>query len=158
MFGYYMRLEQRGNRLPVLCHRPRLRHRRPVLPGVQWRVWRWHRRLRQRAWTAATFFTFVATHSAFELTAIVLSGAAGACLGQAALLPGRRTPWPAARCRRRRATAPIISGVAVMLLIAAAFEAFWSSAPWIAPSVKFIAAAGCWSVVLYFFLRNPDAR
>ncbi len=106
---------------------------------------------------AATFFTFIATHSAFELTAIVLSGAAGLCLGQAALLPGRRTRVAALQAAARD-TAPIISGVAVMLLIAAAFEAFWSSAPWIAPSVKFIAAAGCWSVVLYFFLRNPDAR
>ena len=37
------------------------------------------------------FFSFVVTHSAFELTAIVLSGAAGLKLGHAVLAPGRLT-------------------------------------------------------------------
>src|SRR5207244_4694056 len=38
---------------------------------------------------SATFYSFIATHSAFELTAIVLSGAAGLRIGHALLAPGR---------------------------------------------------------------------
>ena len=40
---------------------------------------------------SSTFYSFVATHAAFELTAIVLSGAAGLKIGHALLAPGRRT-------------------------------------------------------------------
>ena len=47
-----------------------------------------------------TFYSFVVTHAAFELTAIVLSGAAGLRLGHALLAPGRR---PGCRAGRRRA-------------------------------------------------------
>jgi hypothetical protein len=42
-----------------------------------------------------------------------------------------------------------------MLLIAAAIEAFWSSAAWVPPPAKFAAAAGCWTLVALFFLRRP---
>ena len=48
---------------------------------------------------SSTFYSFVATHSAFELTAIVLSGAAGLRIGHALLAPGRRP-------RRRRSSWP----------------------------------------------------
>ena len=37
---------------------------------------------------SSTFYSFIATHSAFELTAIVLSGAAGLRIGHALLAPG----------------------------------------------------------------------
>ena len=37
---------------------------------------------------SSTFYSFVATHSSFELTAIVISGAAGLRIGQALLSPG----------------------------------------------------------------------
>jgi uncharacterized membrane protein SpoIIM required for sporulation len=103
-----------------------------------------------------TFYSFVATHSAFELTAIVLSGAAGLRLGKAMLLPGRQTRVEALRSAARE-TSVIIVGVAVMLLIAAVIEAFWSSAPWISPAGKYAGAAVCWSLVLFFFLRRPRA-
>ena len=35
-----------------------------------------------------------------------------------------------------------------LLLVAAAFEAFWSAAAWIAPPVKFGMASLCWLLVL----------
>ena len=105
---------------------------------------------------AETFYSFIATHSAFELTAIVLSGAAGLRLGHAMLLPGRQTRVEALRSAGRD-TSVIITGVAAMLLIAAAIEAFWSSAPWISPLGKYIGAAFCWSLVLFFFLRRLRA-
>src|SRR5436190_20006082 len=40
---------------------------------------------------SATFYSFIATHSAFELTAIVLSGAAGLRIGNALVAPARLT-------------------------------------------------------------------
>jgi len=105
---------------------------------------------------AGTFFPFIATHSAFELTAIVLAGAAGLRLGHAALLPGRRSRT-AALAEAARATSVIIAGAGAMLVIAACLEAFWSSAAWVTPTAKFSMAACCWTLVGFFFLRRPHA-
>ena len=103
-----------------------------------------------------TFFSFVATHSAFELTAIVLCGAAGLRIGRAVLFPGR-LPRTAALESAGRDTSVIVFGSAVMLVIAAAIEAFWSSAAWITPTAKYSGAAACWMLVTVFFLRRPYA-
>lgn len=106
---------------------------------------------------ASTFYSFVATHSAFELTAIVLSGAAGLCIGHSLLAPGRRTRGQALRAATRE-SAVILYGVTAMLLIAAAIEAFWSSAQWLPPPVKYGVAAVCWVAMLgYLFLQGRDA-
>ena len=105
----------------------------------------------------STFFPFVATHSAFELTAIVLCGAAGLRIGQSVLLPGRRTRVAALELAARE-TSLIVFGAAIMLVIAAAVEAFWSSAPWVTSTVKFVCAGFCWILVLCFFLRRTDAK
>jgi uncharacterized membrane protein SpoIIM required for sporulation len=105
----------------------------------------------------STFFPFVATHSAFELTAIVLCGAAGLRIGQSVLLPGRRTRVAALELAARE-TSLIVFGAAVMLVLAAAVEAFWSSAPWVTSTAKFICAGFCWILVLCFFLRRPHAK
>jgi len=98
---------------------------------------------------AQNFFSFVITHSAFELTAIVLAGAAGLRLGHALLAPGRRTRLEALKFHARGAVA-IIYGVVGMLLVAAALEAFWSSARWLSPWVKYSMGAACWTLVLAY--------
>ena len=98
---------------------------------------------------AQNFFAFVITHSAFELTAIVLAGAAGLRLGHALLAPGRRTRLEALKFHARGAVV-IVYGVVVMLLVAAALEAFWSSARWVAPWVKYGVGAACWALVLAY--------
>ena len=103
-----------------------------------------------------TFFSFVATHSAFELTAIVLCGAAGLRIGRAVLLPGRLARTAALELAAKD-TSVIVFGSAVMLVIAAAIEAFWSSAAWITPTAKYSGAAVCWILVALFFLRRPYA-
>jgi uncharacterized membrane protein SpoIIM required for sporulation len=105
---------------------------------------------------AGTFFPFIATHSAFELTAMVLCGAAGLRIGRAVLLPGRLTRTAALQIAAKD-TSVIVFGSAVMLVIAAAIEAFWSSAAWITPTAKFSGAAACWMLVALFFLRRPYA-
>ena len=105
----------------------------------------------------STFFPFVATHSAFELTAIILCGAAGLRVGKSVLLPGRRTRVAALELAARE-TSVIVFGAAVMLVIAAVIEAFWSSAPWVTPTAKYVCAAFCWTLVLCFFVRRPNAK
>jgi len=103
-----------------------------------------------------TFFSFVATHCAFELTAIVLCGAAGLRIGRAVLLPGR-LPRTAALEIAAKDSSIIVFGSVVMLIIAAAIEAFWSSAAWITPAAKYSGAVACWILLALFFLRRPYA-
>ena len=107
---------------------------------------------------SATFYSFVVTHSAFELTAIVLSGAAGLRIGHALLAPGRYSRLQSLVSAAKEA-AVIIYGVVAFLLIAAAIEAFWSSARWIPPSMKYAVAALVWTGVLsYLTLQGRSAR
>jgi uncharacterized membrane protein SpoIIM required for sporulation len=105
----------------------------------------------------STFFPFVATHSAFELTAIILCGAAGLRVGKSVLLPGRRTRVAALELAARE-TSVIVFGASIMLVIAAVIEAFWSSAPWVTPTAKYVCSAFCWTLVLCFFVRRPNAK
>jgi len=98
---------------------------------------------------AENFLSFVVTHSAFELTAIVLAGAAGLRLGYSWVAPGRHTRLEALRLAARHAVV-IVYGVVGLLLIAAAIEAFWSSARWIAPAVKYGVGGACWLLVLAY--------
>ncbi len=93
------------------------------------------------------FYSFVVTHAAFELTAIVLSGAAGLRLGHALLAPGRRTR-AAALAHAAQDAIIVVYGVIGMLVMAAGIEAFWSSARWIAPAVKYGVGAACWALVI----------
>jgi uncharacterized membrane protein SpoIIM required for sporulation len=107
---------------------------------------------------SSTFYSFVATHSSFELTAIVLSGAAGLRIGHALLAPGRQTRRQALVLATSETTV-LLYGLTVMLIIAAAIEAFWSSAQWLPLPVKYSVAAVCWITVIAFFLlqgRNAD--
>jgi uncharacterized membrane protein SpoIIM required for sporulation len=104
-----------------------------------------------------TFWAFVVTHSAFELTAIVLSGAAGLKIGYSLVAPGRLTRLQSLVAATREC-APIVAGTAMMLFVAAALEAFWSSANWLPHFMKYGVAAGCWIGVLgYLTLQGRSA-
>jgi uncharacterized membrane protein SpoIIM required for sporulation len=103
-----------------------------------------------------TFFTFIATHSAFELTAIVICGGAGLRVGHSVLLPGR-LPRILSLQTAARETSLMVFGASVMLILAAAIEAFWSSAAWVPPEAKLACAAACWFLVMLFFVRRPNA-
>jgi len=96
------------------------------------------------------FYSFVVTHGAFELTAIVLTGAAGLSLGRALLAPGRMTRVQAL-ARAATAAVPLIYGVVAMLIVAAAIEAFWSSSRGVPPEVKYAVGGLCWALVLVYF-------
>lgn len=93
------------------------------------------------------FYSFVVTHAAFELTAIVLAGAAGLRLGHALLAPGRLSRLEALK-QAARESIVLVYGVFGLLLVAAGVEAFWSSSRWVAPGVKYAVGAACWALVL----------
>jgi uncharacterized membrane protein SpoIIM required for sporulation len=104
-----------------------------------------------------TFYSFVVTHGAFELTAIVLAGATGLRLGHALVAPGRLSRVQSLTLAARE-TVVIIYGFIVMLLIAAAIEAFWSSARWLPLPLKYSVAGVCWLAVLaYLTLQGRRA-
>lgn len=96
-----------------------------------------------------TFYPFVIGHGAFELTAIVFSGAAGMKIGYALLAPGANT-----RIRSLQLAASdaikIIYGSTIMLLIAAFIEAFWSSSSTLPIAVKLGVGAVLWVFVIYY--------
>jgi uncharacterized membrane protein SpoIIM required for sporulation len=99
-----------------------------------------------------TFFSFVVGHGAFELTAIIIAGAAGLKIGDALIAPGRRSRVTALR-RAAQQSIGLIYGVIAMLVIAAIIEAFWSSKGSIPTEIKYAFGALCWlAVVLYFSL------
>ncbi|UQA59577.1 stage II sporulation protein M [Polyangium aurulentum] len=87
--------------------------------------------------------TFMCGHAPFELTAIVISGAAGLRMGYALVVTNGRT-----RLGSLRESAPeiarLVGGAAFMLLIAALVEGFWS------PSA--VAAPVKWTVASIFTL------
>lgn len=105
-----------------------------------------------------TFYSFVVTHAAFELTAIILAGATGLRIGHSIIAPGRNTRLQSLNLAARECM-PIIYGFVVMLIIAAAIEAFWSSARWLPLPLKYSVAALCWTAVIAFLtLQGRRAR
>jgi uncharacterized membrane protein SpoIIM required for sporulation len=99
---------------------------------------------------AINFFSFTAGHSAFELGAICLSGAAGLKLGRALVAPGRQTRAAALRAAAAGAV-PLVLGLAGMLFLAAAIEAFWSPRTFLPPIVKYAAGVVTWLLLLVYF-------
>lgn len=98
---------------------------------------------------AERFYSFVAGHSSFELSAIVLCGAAGLRLGWALFAPGGRSRAAALR-DAARSVVGIVGGAAAMLLIAAGIEAFWSPRQ-LFPQLKYAVGTANWVVVLAYF-------
>ncbi|MES9861070.1 MAG: stage II sporulation protein M [Candidatus Thiodiazotropha sp. LLP2] len=97
-----------------------------------------------------TFWPFVSGHGSFELTAIVISGAAGLILGHALLSPGQQTRLQALKKGALNAL-PLVMGAALMLLFAAFIEAFWSSST-LSIAIKYSVAALLWSVVVLYLV------
>ncbi|BFM07710.1 stage II sporulation protein M [Halioxenophilus aromaticivorans] len=104
----------------------------------------------------ATFYQFVVGHGAFELTAIVFCGAAGLKIGFSLLAPGRFTRLQALKIASRQAVV-IVYGSALMLLIAAFIEAFWSSSQSLPLSVKYSFGAA-WAVLLTLYFSFSGKR
>ncbi|WP_316368160.1 stage II sporulation protein M [Candidatus Thiodiazotropha sp. CDECU1] len=103
-----------------------------------------------------TFWPFVSGHGSFELTAIVICGAAGLRLGHAVIAPGQRTRVQALQEQAQEAL-QLVLGAALMLLVAAFIEAFWSSMQ-IQPATKYVVAAILWTTVIAYLLLVGRGR
>jgi uncharacterized membrane protein SpoIIM required for sporulation len=97
---------------------------------------------------APRFLSFVVSHGSFELTAIAVAGGAGLMLGNAILHPGERSRIEALRVRGLEAV-QIACGAAVMLVVAALIEAFWSPSG-VPAGVKYAVGAGLWLLVFLY--------
>lgn len=95
------------------------------------------------------FWSFVSGHSAMELTAIVVSGAAGLRLGAAVIAPGMRSRKAALAAAARTAVA-LMYGAALMFTLAAFIEGFWSPLKDFAPPVKYAAGIALWVLLLAY--------
>jgi uncharacterized membrane protein SpoIIM required for sporulation len=98
----------------------------------------------------STLFPFIIGHGSFELTAFMISGAAGLRLGLTVIAPGRRS-----RTRALREVGPrclsLLLGAAAMTSLAGFIEGFWS--PSGAPvAAKFAVGAALWSAVTVYLL------
>ncbi|MCP3662223.1 MAG: stage II sporulation protein M [Gammaproteobacteria bacterium] len=102
-----------------------------------------------------TFWPFVSGHGAFELTAIVICGAGGLMLAHGVVAPGQLSRLEALK-RKAREALSLVMGAALMLLVAAFIEAFWSSSG-MPNGVKFSVAGGLWLfVILYLGLAGRE--
>ncbi|MCK6522847.1 stage II sporulation protein M [Myxococcota bacterium] len=104
-----------------------------------------------------SFWPFVIGHGSFELTAIVIAGAAGLKLGWGLVAPGRLGRAAALRAGAREAL-PLILGAGGMLFIAAGIEAFWSPSRVIPDEVKLAVGATLWLGVLGYLILGGRTR
>jgi len=98
-----------------------------------------------------TFFPFVIAHGSFELTAIIFSAYAGLILGYRFFITNGLSRTASIKKAGQDAF-PIIAGSALMLVIAAVIEAFWSSRHLLPIQLRIGAGIGCWVLVLSYFL------
>jgi uncharacterized membrane protein SpoIIM required for sporulation len=104
-----------------------------------------------------TFWSFVAGHSSTELTAIVLSGAAGFKLGLALIAPGNASR-KAALVAAARPAVRIMYGAAALFFVAAFVEAFWSPITEVPFSAKVAAGVAGWVLVLGYLVLAGRSR
>ncbi|TQV71359.1 stage II sporulation protein M [Exilibacterium tricleocarpae] len=104
-----------------------------------------------------TFFPFVIGHGSFELTAIVIAGAAGLKLGYSLLAPGNLSRIESLK-RAGQVAVRLIYGVVFMLVIAAFIEAFWSADASLPVWIKYTIGTGLWLLVILWLTRSGRPR
>lgn len=96
------------------------------------------------------FWQFVCGHGPFELTAIVICGTAGLLLGYSILKPGRYRRLDSLKLVAPQAL-KLVMGGAIMLVVAAIIEAFWSSSN-LSLQTKLLFALANWTFVVLYLL------
>lgn len=99
---------------------------------------------------SGNFFEFVIGHGSFELTAIVVSGAAGLVLGHAIIHPGSQSRLDALR-ERGLVAVKIALGAGAMLVVAAGIEGFWSPSE-VPRQIKFAVGGMLWLLVIAWLM------
>lgn len=104
-----------------------------------------------------TFWSFVPAHSAPELLAVTIAGAAGLRLGLAIIAPGNASRR-AALVAAAKPAVRLMYGAALMFFLAAVIEAFWSPNT-VAPfEVKVGVGLAAWALFVLYFLFVGRAR
>lgn len=101
--------------------------------------------------TRLNFWSFVATHSAPEITGLVLGAASGMRLGWAALAPGRLTRSESFR-RAAGGTLPVVAGSTLLVAGAAFIEAFWSANSAVPSEVRLAVGVAAWCALAAYLL------
>lgn len=101
---------------------------------------------------ASLLLAFVAPHGVLELSAICISGGAGFLLAAALLVPGDRTRKRALAENGRRAI-KLVSGAALMLLVAGTLEGMVSPIPYWPIEWKLVVSA-LTAIMMYVYLRG----
>jgi uncharacterized membrane protein SpoIIM required for sporulation len=104
-----------------------------------------------------TFFPFIIGHSSFELTAIILSAQAGLLLGYRFFITRGLSRGASVRMAGKDAL-PLITGSALLLVIAASIEAFWSSRVELPMRLRIGAGIAGWALLLLYFLLAGRGR
>ncbi len=105
-----------------------------------------------------TFWSFVSGHGSFELTAIVICGMAGLLLAKPIFSPGNLSRVDALKLIAKDAI-QLVMGAALMLVLAAFIEAFWSPSSFVTSNMKYIVAIVLWALVISYFIfagRSTD--
>ncbi|HHC74992.1 MAG TPA: stage II sporulation protein M, partial [Thiothrix sp.] len=90
-------------------------------------------------------------HSAMELTAIVIAGTSGLKIAAALIAPQRKTRGRALLDNSKIAV-KLIYGAALMFILAAFIEAFWSSLATIPVIIKYMVGLSFWGLVISYFI------
>ncbi|GHV65843.1 hypothetical protein AGMMS49587_20470 [Spirochaetia bacterium] len=98
-----------------------------------------------------TFFPFIIGHCSFELTAIILSAQGGLLLGYRFFITRGLSRGASLRTAGKEAL-PLISGAALMLVVAAVIEAFWSSRYALGEALRYGVGISLWVLLLLYFL------
>ncbi|MDR0878756.1 MAG: stage II sporulation protein M [Treponema sp.] len=106
---------------------------------------------------AETFFPFIIGHSSFELTAIIFSAQGGLLLGYSVFVT-RGLSRGASLKKAGREAMPLIAGSAMLLVIAAVIEAFWSSRYSLPLAVRLGVGISGWVLLLTYFLFAGKGR
>lgn len=99
------------------------------------------------------FWRFVVGHSGPELTAIVISGAAGLRIGMAIVAPGRKKRVDAL-IEAGVEGVKLAMGIFAMLVFAAFIEAYWSSIVWMPDVVKYSVGGLIWCLIIAWLWRG----
>lgn len=110
-----------------------------------------------RSPNAGNFYQFVTAHSAFELTAIVFSGAAGLRLGWSLIATDGRTRTASLQ-QAAVTTLPTIGAAVFLFLLAAFLEGFVSASPLPYPVKALIALACAGLLAVYLIFGGREGR
>jgi uncharacterized membrane protein SpoIIM required for sporulation len=99
---------------------------------------------------AGTFFPFIIAHGAFELTAMILSARGGLILGYSLFITRGLSRGASLRQAGKEAL-PLISGAALLLVLAAAVEAFWSFRHGFPLPLRCAVGAAAWVLMSAYF-------